>query len=274
VTADPRTSPLASPDPWNLVSASYTRELAPHCEMFAADALASVPLAAGAAIVDVACGPGTLTLLAAQRGLRVSAIDFSPEMIALLRARAEAGGAAGLIEAGVGDGHALPFASGQFRAGFSVFGLMFFADPARGLVELHRVIAPGGCAVIVSWAPLDRVPAIAALFAALRRAAPELALPAPAAPLGEVDEVRAALIAAGFAGVTVETVAHPLSFDSPAAFWSTFAASVAPVALVRRRLGAARWAAVSAAAVGDLSAALGPGAVLVPMPAHIGIGWR
>lgn len=264
--------PLARPHAWDLVATDYTRDLAPHCARFARDALAYLALPAGAPVIDVAAGPGTLALLAAQRGLAVTAVDFSPDMIALLAARARDQGLR--VAASVGDGHALAFPDAAFAAAFSIFGLMFFADRARGAAELRRVVAPGGSVVVGSWAPLDEVPALAALFAALRRAAPEIAMPPVPAQLGRPDEVRDLLIAAGLGDVRVHTVAHALSYASPAELWSSFALSAAPVALVRERVGEPRFIEISAAAIAELSATLGPGPVDAPMPAHLGIGVR
>ena len=56
----------------------------PGLREFVADALELAHLAPGERVLDVATGPGTLALAAARAGARVSAIDFSPEMIAEL----------------------------------------------------------------------------------------------------------------------------------------------------------------------------------------------
>jgi len=42
------------------------------------------------------------------------------------------------VTAQVADGQALPFADGEFEAAFSMFGLMFFPDRAKGFAELRR----------------------------------------------------------------------------------------------------------------------------------------
>ncbi len=86
----PPASPLATPEPWSLVADAYTAELLPQFELFAADALQLATLPKSPRIVDVATGPGTLALIAAKdHGAHVSAIDFSPTMIANLQRRAE-----------------------------------------------------------------------------------------------------------------------------------------------------------------------------------------
>src|SRR5512146_2611813 len=146
-------SPLATPMPWNLVAPSYTDELVPMFETWARDALAVAEVTAGARVVDVACGPGSLSVLAAQRGARVDALDFSPVMIEQLERRVTTLGLTGITPR-VGDGQALPYETGTFAAGFSMFGLMFFPDRAKGFAELRRVLAPGARAVIATWTRL------------------------------------------------------------------------------------------------------------------------
>src|SRR6187402_1445047 len=83
----PKQSPLASPEPWDLVSDDYTLELLPMFELFAKDALALAPTPAGARLLDVAAGPGTLTLLAAESGRSLAALDFSEKMVRNLKRR-------------------------------------------------------------------------------------------------------------------------------------------------------------------------------------------
>ncbi|MEO7093780.1 MAG: class I SAM-dependent methyltransferase, partial [Polyangiales bacterium] len=100
-------NPMASPVPWDLVSSAYAAEVVPSFEPYARDALRLAAVPAGAPIVDVACGPGTLAFLAAEAGHPVEALDFSPAMIERLEARKATLGAA-TVHARVGDGQALP----------------------------------------------------------------------------------------------------------------------------------------------------------------------
>lgn len=55
---------------------------------YAEEALRLVDLDPSHRVLDVACGPGTLALLAAKRAAKVDAVDFSPGMIAELEQRA------------------------------------------------------------------------------------------------------------------------------------------------------------------------------------------
>ncbi len=267
-------SPLSGPAAWDLVCHAYTRVLAPHAEQYATDALQLAALPPGCKIIDVAAGPGTFSFLAAKRGCRVTAVDFSPAMIELLVQRARREGWESLIEARVANGEDLPYAESTFDAAFSMFGLMFFGDRARGLRELHRVLVPGGCALSSSWGSLEEVPPIAAFFSILRRALPELEIPPAPALLSSPELVESEMIAGGFSRVEVHTLSHDLIFESPDDFWESFGCSAAPAALIQKRVGVQRWQEISRGAIEGLTEMFGGGQLAIPMPAHLGIAWK
>src|SRR5690349_9109996 len=100
-------NPLATAEPWDTVAPAYTDELLPLFELFSRDALDRVELPAHARIVDVAAGPGTLSVMAAERGAIVDAVDFSPQMVGLHQRRAAEKGVADRISIHQGDGQKL-----------------------------------------------------------------------------------------------------------------------------------------------------------------------
>src|SRR3954463_6558295 len=102
-------NPMGTPVPWDLVAPAYAEEIVPMFEHYSRDALALAAPPRGARIVDVACGPGTLSALASRAGHPVDALDFSPQMIAKLEARGLAN-----VTAVVGDGQALPYPDATF----------------------------------------------------------------------------------------------------------------------------------------------------------------
>jgi ubiquinone/menaquinone biosynthesis C-methylase UbiE len=262
--------PLAEPLPWNLVSKDYALEVVPQFEPFAAAALRLAALRPGARVLDVAAGPGTLTLLAAHSAQHVEAIDFASDMVALLQSRAREAGVAH-VSARVGDGQALPYADASFDAAFSMFGLIFFPDRGQGLREMKRVLVPGGVAVVSSWRPFSEAPLLAAVMAALAEQLPDLPFGKNKAPMGEAVEVISELTAAGFRDVQVERVEHTTEAPSVAAVWSSLERTMAPVVLLRKKMGEA-WAPVSERILAALSARFGSGPQAVTMPALLGIG--
>jgi ubiquinone/menaquinone biosynthesis C-methylase UbiE len=100
----------------------------------------------GMAVLDVGCGPGRLTLAAAERvgpAGRVVALDLQPRMIARVRRRAAERGLANVetVIAGAGKG-AVPPAS--FDRAFLVAVLGEIADRRAAVTEIARALKPGG----------------------------------------------------------------------------------------------------------------------------------
>ncbi len=269
--AAPPPGPLASPTAWNLVAEGYVTDNMTHFERYARDALLLAQLAPGARVLDVACGPGTLAFLAARTAAHVDAIDFSPAMIAHLRARL-ASERVDNIDAREGDGQALPYADGSFDAAFSMFGLMFFPDRARGFAELRRVLRPGGRAVVSSWKPMNDAPLVATLFGAIAEQFPGMPRPADKGPLTDPDELRAELAAAGFRDVAVESTMHAVEWPDLDSCWASVSRGFAPLVLMKDKLGSAAFAPAAAAIRARLGQKLGPGPGRSEMPAWLGVG--
>jgi demethylmenaquinone methyltransferase/2-methoxy-6-polyprenyl-1,4-benzoquinol methylase len=110
----------------------------------------------GDAILDIACGTGDF-LRAFRRwagqATRLVGTDFSHHM--LTRAVKNSPPPPLWCEA---DGLCLPFADLSFDVTSCAFGIRTFQDLRRGLNEMHRVLRPGGRAVILEFSrPPNRV---------------------------------------------------------------------------------------------------------------------
>jgi demethylmenaquinone methyltransferase/2-methoxy-6-polyprenyl-1,4-benzoquinol methylase len=97
-------------------------------------------LSAGARVLDLACGTGDLSFLAAERGANVTALDLTTEMIQLARAKKSAREIRWLT----GDMNALPFPAGSFDVVTIGYGLRNVPELTVALAEAHRVLRPGG----------------------------------------------------------------------------------------------------------------------------------
>ncbi|MES2643298.1 MAG: class I SAM-dependent methyltransferase [Myxococcota bacterium] len=267
----PTVNPMALPGTWDRVAEAYEAYITPTFLPFAADALRLAAPRRDATILDVAAGPGTLSLLAAPRVARVHALDFAPAMVARLQAAAASSGLTN-VSAEQGDACALPYADAAFDAAFCMFGLMFVPDRARALIELRRVLRPGGRLVVTTWPPMARMPLFHEVMGVLRRHVPGLPPDDGRAPLGELDELSDALAAAGFRDITVSHAAHVLPYTGdPVGTWEVMTRSNAPVAMMREALPAELWARISEDVVAMLTERF-VGAVDLPLVANLGVG--
>jgi ubiquinone/menaquinone biosynthesis C-methylase UbiE len=265
-------SPLAVPEPWDLVAPEYERELMPVFGTFARDALSRAAVGQGSRVVDVAAGPGTLTLLAARAGARVTAVDFAPRMIAALREHAKTAGLE--VEALVGDGTSLALPDRTFDAAFSMFGLMFFPDRARGFRELLRVLVPGGRAVVSSWMPLERSPTMNVFYRSFAELMDGGGAPRDGMmPLADPETCQREMSGAGFVDVSVHEASARVDYASTAALVDAMTRSSAPILLASKALGE-KWAGIERALLAKVSAELGPGPQVGFFNAYLTVGSR
>jgi SAM-dependent methyltransferase len=112
----------------------------------AAVILAHLDLQLGMAVLDVGCGPGRLTVPAAQKVGRqgeVVALDIQAGMLDRAREKAQAAGVANVrfLQAGVGDGKLEP---NRFDRALLVTVLGEIPDRAAALEEVYAALKPGG----------------------------------------------------------------------------------------------------------------------------------
>lgn len=261
---------LASPSPWDLVAEEYVEFTTPFFQRFARAALERAGLPAATPVLDIAAGPGTLALLAAGQGYRVTAVDFAPRMLEQLRVLAVRSGLA--VDTRVADGQALPFGDGSFAAAFSMFGLIFFPDRGKGFAEMLRVLVAGGVGCISSWQPMERFPLLSDAFAAIATLLPDFPFGRGRAPLGEADEIVNEMAAAGFTSVVVEEVSASAELQSLAEAWQFIRRGSAPFALLERRLGESAWQSLEHRLLAMLSEKYGVGPQTLTMVANLGLG--
>ncbi len=96
------------------------------------------------ALLDVGCGAGTFLSDQAAEVRFVAGLDASQIQVRLARKRLAARIAAGTAEIVLGDAAALPWGAERFSAVASLDCLKFVPDPDRALLEIHRVMRPGG----------------------------------------------------------------------------------------------------------------------------------
>jgi SAM-dependent methyltransferase len=102
-------------------------------------------------VLELAAGTGILTEQLAARmpaGVRLTATDLNPPMLALAERRMAG---KGRITWQMADATTLPFADASFDAVVCQFGIMFFPDKPQSLLEVRRVLRPGGQWLFNVW---------------------------------------------------------------------------------------------------------------------------
>ncbi len=105
----------------------------------------------GERILDLGCGSGASTAALAMgvgEGGHVTALDVSPDLVALAKARLSAAPQVECIE---GDIQTHAFPQHGYDAVYSRFGTMFFDDPVAALANVHGALKPGARAVFTAW---------------------------------------------------------------------------------------------------------------------------
>ena len=236
------------PTTWDTIARSYAEDVSRQMAPFMEEALRVAALRPTDHLLDVATGPGSLALAAAKRCEHVVAVDFSPGMIEQLSSRASATGVTNL-DARVMDAQALALPDESFDAAFCVFGFMFFPDRARAFRELVRVLKPGGRAVVVTWAPLDRRPLMKVGFDALAEVLPDMPRPAKG-DLQDPAECRREMSDAGFRGVVTTPFTASVWFEPEA--YGRMMMRATPVALLEKKLGEEKFRAATQRLVEEL----------------------
>lgn len=187
-------------------------------EPWAGRLLDLVDPAPGSAVLDVACGPGTVTRLAAARvgaAGSVTGCDASPPMLAIAGAKPPVPGGAPIeyLECPAG---ALAVRDGAFDVVTCQHGLQFFPDRAAALAEMRRAARPGGRTGVAVWASIEESPLFLGLARAVERVlGPEAAATYRSGPWGLPDRAALENLAhgCGFRDVEVRREVLPAIFE-------------------------------------------------------------
>jgi SAM-dependent methyltransferase len=174
----------------------------------------------GTNVLDVGCGPGTITIDMARRvaPARVVGLDAADDAIAAAREAAAAAGVTNL-EVETGDVYALDHADDSFDVVHAHQVLQHLADPVAALREMRRVCRPGGVVAVrdavyrgMSWFPaspeLERWLRVYCAVAEANGGEPDAG-----------SRLRAWAIEAGFTKVEASASAWCYATDDERAWW-------------------------------------------------------
>jgi SAM-dependent methyltransferase len=196
----------------------------------------------GARVLDVAAGAGDQTLALAQdvgaRGY-VLATDLSPVIVAMARENAERAGFAH-VETRVADGEDLGVPEACFDAAVCRLGLMFFPDPQRGLLEIHRALRPGGGVCTMVFSRPEKNPCLTMLMStALKHAglpARDPFLAGGLLSLGRPGHIDALFRSAGFQDVATTALDTPFRLPTVDHYLAFVRSSASPILQILSRL--------------------------------------
>jgi len=184
----------------------------------AEDLIEAAKLKAGERVLDVACGTGVVTRLAAERvgpSGTVAGLDVTPPMLAVARVSTPPGTSIDWYEA---SAEAMPLPDGSFDVVLCQMGLQFMSDKVAALREMRRVLDRGGRLVLNVPGPKP------ALFGVMTEALARHVSPQAAAfgdvvfGLHDTNAIAKLLRDAGFREVDVQARPKPLRLPLPADF--------------------------------------------------------
>jgi demethylmenaquinone methyltransferase/2-methoxy-6-polyprenyl-1,4-benzoquinol methylase len=110
-------------------------------------------------ILDVATGTGDLAFcICSLRPDHVTGIDIAAGMLAIAKEKAIRKGLKDTVEFLEADAENIPFPEGSFDAVTVAFGVRNFADLEKGLLEMKRILRPGGVMMILEFSHPSRAP--------------------------------------------------------------------------------------------------------------------
>ncbi|MGI5526677.1 class I SAM-dependent methyltransferase [Streptomyces syringium] len=188
--------------------------------------LEAAAIAKGDCVLDVGCGAGRTTRLAARHTGhgRALGLDLSGPMLEKAHDSALCEGVEN-VSFLQGDAQVHAFDAEGFDAVISRYGMTFFTDPVAAFTNLHRALRPGGRLAFICAAEAEANEWLAAL-ASLQDILPLGGFGKPGGPgmfsLTDPDRLRSLLAAAGFVGVDVRRSEVPGKWGVDAADAAAF----------------------------------------------------
>jgi ubiquinone/menaquinone biosynthesis C-methylase UbiE len=254
------------------IPALYDRLLVPLIfQYYARDLASRVAAADPSHVLETAAGTGALTRELSARlppHVAVTATDLNQPMLDHAAATLRHDRRISWRQA---DALALPFADQAFDAAACQFGAMFFPDRVRGYAEARRVLKPRGRFIFNVW---DRIEdnefalVVTEALATVFPADPPRFMARTPHGYADVSRIREDLAAAGFAAVSIETLATMSKGPSPRDVAVAFCQGT-PLRNEIEARDAGRLEAATQAAADALARRYGPGTIEGRISAHV-----
>jgi ubiquinone/menaquinone biosynthesis C-methylase UbiE len=206
------------------------------------DLIEAASLRPGERVLDVACGTGVVTRLAAERvgdGGVVAGLDVNAAMLDVAREHAPSGVSIDWYET---SAEAIPLSDEAFDVVLCQMGLQFVPNKLQALAEMRRVLQPGGRILLNLPGPTPP------LFVELANALSEHVAPQCAGfvhavfALHDGTELKTMMTEAGLSQIEIHRATKTLHLPPPHDFLWQYVCSTPLVALVAQADDAARHA--------------------------------
>ncbi len=168
--------------------------------------------------VEVGCGSGAFTELLCEHcaPAQVQGIDPAEAQLAFARTRP----GVDLAQFRQGDAMALPYPENSFDAAVMALVIFFVPEPAKGVAEMARVVAPGGMVMAYAWDLSGGGVPTEPIQAELRAMGLKPPVP-PSADASRIETLRELWSGAGLAAVETREIAVTRTFADFDDFWTT-----------------------------------------------------
>ncbi len=104
-------------------------------------------------VLDLATGTGDVPLVLAKASQvkHIQGLDLSEKMVEIGKEKIKKANLQGRISLGIGDGCNLPVEDSTYDATTVSFGIRNFPSTLKGLQEMHRILKPGGRAMVMEF---------------------------------------------------------------------------------------------------------------------------
>lgn len=185
----------------------------------------------GMRVLDVGCGPGSLTaeLVTRLGAPSVSAVDPSEPFVAAARTRYPS------VDVRKAQAEALPFPDGVFDAALAQLVVHFMADPVAGLREMTRVTRPNGVVAACVWDYAGGRDPLGPFWEAVRALHPSVVDESALAGARE-GNLAELFESAGLTDVADTTLSVSRPYDGFDDWWEPFTRGVGPSGAVVAKL--------------------------------------
>ena len=194
-------------------------------------------------VLDLACGSGGLTRMLHGRVRKVYSYDFAIEMIHIINSYIASEKTTNIFPT-VGDGENLIYRDRLFDKVFSMFGLKFFPDRIKGLLESARVLKPGGTLILGVWGPVGELELVSILFRAINSALPQIEVPEHVSSMDSEEVIRGELTGVGFKDIEIEKKTFDTTFPSLENMFDSFINAAPPFVMIKNGMQMEEWQTV------------------------------